>query len=293
MNFHPYCEVFPLLEGEAFEELVADIKANGLREEIWMYQGMVLDGRNRFRACQKANERLRTRDFKGTDQAALALVISANVHRRHLTASQLAMAAAKIANLKTGSNQHLPKNKGSEDVGGPKGTTSEAPISIESASKMVGAKPRSTKRARKVIERGSKPLQAAVESGEVPVTRAASVVDLPKSEQLKAAKGVPPKTPGRPAEVASAPDLDLTDYEPDDDDAYKASIENVMMADDKLAAMRKELEEVYRQLHVMTESRNHFQAQAGEATRLVKVRDREIERLKKRLDKLEGGAKAA
>ena len=44
---HPLADLFPLLEGAARAELVASIKANGLRDSIVTYDGMVLDGRNR------------------------------------------------------------------------------------------------------------------------------------------------------------------------------------------------------------------------------------------------------
>lgn len=87
------------------------------------------------------------------------------------------------------------------------------------------------------------------------------------------------------AEVTPAPDFDFTDYEPEDDDAYKTNVENVMRADDKLAAMREELKQTHRELQGMKSSRDHYQSQAGEAVRLVKARDREIEKLKKELAK--------
>ena len=51
--FHPLADIFPLLEGDAFDELVADIKANGLREKMDLYEGKIIDGRNRHRALQR------------------------------------------------------------------------------------------------------------------------------------------------------------------------------------------------------------------------------------------------
>lgn len=88
---------------------------------------------------------------------------------------------------------------------------------------------------------------------------------------------------GRPPEAAPTPDFDFAGYEPEDDDAYKANIENVMMADDKLAAMREELKQCHREMQGLRASRDHYQRQSGEAVRLAKSKDREIEKLKKEL----------
>lgn len=277
MNFHPYADIFPKLAEAELRELAEDIKTNGQREKIWKYKGQILDGRNRFNACMLAGVTAQFRDFRGTDAEALALVVSANMVRRHLTFEQRAIAAAKLSTIQQGTKQ----------------TGTGAGLTQAQAAEKFDVSERSVRAAKKVVEQGSKALQKAVESGEVPLNKAAAITELPKAEQLAAAKSSPGRALETASEVGAAPDLDLADYEPDDDEAYKASIENVMMANDKLAAMRAELEGVYRRLHVMTESRNHFQSQAGEATRLVKVRDREIERLKKRLEKLEGSAKAA
>ena len=54
LKAHPYASIFPLLEGEPFDALVADIKANGLLRPITIHQDMVLDGRNRLQACEAA-----------------------------------------------------------------------------------------------------------------------------------------------------------------------------------------------------------------------------------------------
>ncbi len=55
IEFHPISMLFPLIEGEAFDELVTDIKAHGLHEPIVMFEGKVRDGRNRYRACAEAD----------------------------------------------------------------------------------------------------------------------------------------------------------------------------------------------------------------------------------------------
>jgi hypothetical protein len=97
--FHPLADIFPLMEGAEFEELVADIKANGQRHVIFMLDGMILDGRNRYRACIAAGVKPETVDAAGyseTIKDPLAYIISANIHRRHLTAEQKRDLIAKL-----------------------------------------------------------------------------------------------------------------------------------------------------------------------------------------------------
>src|SRR5215470_12434923 len=52
LEFHPLSNIFPLMEGEEFDALVADIKKNGLQTNLVIYGGMILDERNRYRALR-------------------------------------------------------------------------------------------------------------------------------------------------------------------------------------------------------------------------------------------------
>jgi ParB-like chromosome segregation protein Spo0J len=80
------------VKGTRHAELVADIRANGLLEPVTLYEGKILDGRNRERACVEAGVAPRYREWSG-EGSLTAFVVSLNLQRRHLTPSQRAMVA--------------------------------------------------------------------------------------------------------------------------------------------------------------------------------------------------------
>lgn len=163
-ELHPAANLFPMMSKEEFEGLKSDIEINGQREPITYYDGLLLDGRNRLRACEELKVKPTRYDLpKDTDP--VAWVLSHNFHRRHLNASQRSMIAARLANLPVGANQHSKE-------GGPK-----EPPSIEEAAKRMNVGISSVKRAKKIQDKGSAEVIAAVESGELKVTTAAEFVD--------------------------------------------------------------------------------------------------------------------
>ena len=108
-EFHPLADIFPMLEDHDLKALAEDIKAKGLTEPITLYEGKVLDGRNRYRACDLAEVELRPDQFtqyEGDD--ALGFVVSKNLRRRHLNESQRAAIAAEIANMPQGFRSDQP-----------------------------------------------------------------------------------------------------------------------------------------------------------------------------------------
>jgi ParB-like chromosome segregation protein Spo0J len=83
--FDPLADHFPLMSEKDFADLTKDIEANGLLEPITTFQGMIFEGRHRDAACAMAGVEPRYEEFTGDEKAALAFVISKNLHRRHLT----------------------------------------------------------------------------------------------------------------------------------------------------------------------------------------------------------------
>lgn len=143
LEFHAIADAFPLMDEQELAELTADIKANGLKTEIDLYQGKILDGRNRYRACQAAGVVVRTKNFAARDEEhAISFAISANLKRKQYSKSQLEAAAAELANMKRGDNQHTAAG---EDR--PNGPTSEPVISQAESAKKLGVSHRNVRRA--------------------------------------------------------------------------------------------------------------------------------------------------
>jgi ParB-like chromosome segregation protein Spo0J len=96
LDYHPAANLFPLLEVESpeFGEFVRDIREHGLLQPIVLHEGLILDGRNRYRACQHAGVEPRFEEWSGGDSPT-AYVLSLNLHRRHLTEGQLAAIAVE------------------------------------------------------------------------------------------------------------------------------------------------------------------------------------------------------
>jgi hypothetical protein len=67
IEFHPLANIFPLVEGQEFAELVADIREHGLHKPIVVYEDKILDGRNRYRACLAADIECRFETYQGDE----------------------------------------------------------------------------------------------------------------------------------------------------------------------------------------------------------------------------------
>ena len=94
LKVHPAAEIFPMLNAEELDALALDIKANGLQQPIVMWEGLLLDGRNRLAACAICGVEPSFKQYEGN--SPVTFVISANIKRRQLDASQRACVAVEI-----------------------------------------------------------------------------------------------------------------------------------------------------------------------------------------------------
>jgi N6-adenosine-specific RNA methylase IME4 len=169
-ELHELCKLFPPMQEDQFEALVEDIRENGLRDPIVIYENKILDGRHRYRACQVLGRQPVSFIYDGDDP--LGYVISHNLTRRHMDESQRSMVAARISNLKRGDNQYT--------VDTPIGGTS---ITQATAASKMSVGERSVQRARKVIDKGTQELAEAVDAGKIAVSVAAKIAELDHERQ--------------------------------------------------------------------------------------------------------------
>ncbi len=156
---HRFAALFQPLHPDELKQLADDIQARGLQRPIVLYDGLILDGRNRYRACEIAGVEPQFTQFEGTEDDALGFVMSENLYRRHLSTSQRSAIAARVASL-TG----VPQEK---------------------AAAAVNVSERNVQKANKVALEGVPELTDALVNGNISVAAAKLLADLPKDRQAE------------------------------------------------------------------------------------------------------------
>ena len=91
LETHNLAKLIPAPTLAEFLALRDDIKINGQKLPIILFEGKILDGRTRYKACRELGLDPITAQFAG--DSPTATVISLNLNRRHLTPSQRACVA--------------------------------------------------------------------------------------------------------------------------------------------------------------------------------------------------------
>ena len=148
-NWHEAANLFPMLSVEDAHDLADDIGEHDLHNPIVLFDGKVLDGRNRVLACRAAGVEPRFVEWQanGNDTSPIAWVISQNIKRRSLNATQKAVIAflalplfeaeAKVrqkehAGIAPGKSKNTPPKNGGSDSG-------DYGESAKQAAKKIGA----------------------------------------------------------------------------------------------------------------------------------------------------------
>lgn len=168
---HPVANIFPMMTVEEFESLKEDIQRHGQREPVVFWCDQLIDGRNRMLACQELSIGPHECELDADDDP-VAYVVSHNLHRRHLSTSQRAMVAAKLATLRKG-----------EAGNGRVGPSIDGPTSTAQAAKTLKVGTKTVERAKQIQATGTDELIAAVERDEISVSAGAEIAEMPVEDQ--------------------------------------------------------------------------------------------------------------
>lgn len=190
---HPLAEHIPRMSVEEYEQFREDIRENGLRTPITLYENQVLDGRHRMRACEETGTAPRFESYEGDDPAGF--VLSENViGRRHLTPGQKAMAVRHLMpHLKNAARGRMAEG-GRKSAPG-KGVSGEPPFpastsnpdgrvrAADEAAALVGVSRATINRANYVAD--NDPEMAERVSGGFPVGAAERIIKERKQQTVE------------------------------------------------------------------------------------------------------------
>ena len=209
---HPICLLIPSADEDELQDLTDDVRAHGLIDPIVLFEGMILDGRNRSAACERAGVEPRYAQFRGGREDALILVISHNLKRRHLTKQAIADALVAAEDFNLHYTLTEPAVEKEAAAAADEGPETQSVIKITepktaSSRKLAQAAGRVVSHVmiaatRKVKEKGEPELQEAVKRGRIGVQDAAKVADLLPEQQKAIAES--PKPRRAAAEVTDA-----------------------------------------------------------------------------------------
>ena len=224
-SVHPAASLFPLLEGEAFGELVASIRKHGIRQPVVTLDGVLVDGRNRVRAVERLAEEGVTITLTPIElslppgESVADWVFSTNILRRHLTDDARAMIAAKLVPMIEADNAERQKQsqfkKG--ESGNPSGqATTESSSPAPRDRKAADARSTVGQVAEKANvsmhkARQATTIQKAVEEGTVPHADAVAVIAGTKPLHVVAPKSTRKKRSGKKAKGKTATAAPATD----------------------------------------------------------------------------------
>lgn len=195
-GFHEAADIFPEMSKEEFDSFKDDIAENGLQTPIvTLLDGRIIDGRHRWRACMETKTPPRYIIYRGNPWN---YVISANLHRRHLNASQRAMVVARIADRPRGGqpgNANARRNPGNGES-----SHDQLPPTQTKAADMLAVGHSSVTQARRVMKHGTPEIAALVDDGLVKVNTAARVSAMGEDVQREFVRRV--RSGEKPTDVA-------------------------------------------------------------------------------------------
>lgn len=197
---HSLANFLPMINEDDRRKALRASLEKGQNHPVLFFKGLLLDGRNRARELTLLRKPISTCVFIGADLDALDHVDAENFQRRHLTESQRADYAARVATLRVGANQHTRQAAQNCAPSLPLPGAPAAPVEAEKpaltdteAAEKYSVSRRLVQSAKAYQRDGIPELSEKVQAGEMKVSVAAEIAALPIEEQRAIIAAADPK----------------------------------------------------------------------------------------------------
>jgi len=260
------------LQGDEFEQLKASIKKIGVQEPVRLYDGQIIDGWNRYRACTDLGVDCPAFDIEPeVDPRDFA----ASTHmRRNLSASERAILIVEIYDwVPLGENQH--KKEG--------GSTDLPSLSNKELATKSGTSEATIKRAKRVMST-SPELVEAVKAGKISVRGA--VESLGSNDPLATKKTAKKSEPEEVLEYDPTDDLRDTIHNIKDENerltkllALKAVPEEERIEmNDYIDSLNKQIKDLTIERDSLKSSRDTYMVENGELKKQCQYLQRQLKK---------------
>lgn len=276
---HPLSAAFPAMSTEDFQGLKDSIENIGVQNPITIFEGMVVDGWNRYKAANELGMDCPSKELDAWIDP-VAFVRAQNKDRRHLPLSAWALIEVSLREWKP---SHRP-DKGE--------LSSPLRASNQEMADAVGVTKRTIQQAKAVQSNATPEVIAAVKSGEIGLPKAAAIAKLPKEEQAaaihKPAPKAAPEAPPAPAnhELEEAVNT-INELAAENDQlrdrvavaAMSGTDEERAMAAETIAELRAQIKTLEAELDAVRTSRDTFQRQNAELMKQIRLQQKQIKKL--------------
>jgi ParB-like chromosome segregation protein Spo0J len=263
---------------EDFRSLCASIAESGQREPIVLLEGQVLDGWQRYRACQTVGCEPIAEAFEGDDPVSY---VRDKHTRRPLNLTQRMTAIALM-------HEWMPKGRPEKCAPGAHSVHATAADMAQEA----GGSLRTMVQVKEAIAKGAPELVEAMKIGAVSAKRAASIAKLPPEQQPQALSAPPAPAPAPAAN--SAPIERVTELE----EQVRQLTEQLEEARDDMASMAAVLDSGDHTAAALVEAKKFrdlargYRARIDSMTTEIADLKRTVGSLEKRLKRATEGAAA-
>lgn len=212
LEVHPVCDALPKMADAEYEALVDSVRQSGLQDPIVFWDGKLIDGRHRLRACLEAKSKLKAVSLYDCSEAqAMEWVLGRHLGRRNLDDTQRALlmadtliARVKASRLRKAKAKHVVVGTPGADEGGepdlsrpeadevePDGPDLKAlpkrpehlPLKTADAARIGNVSAKAVERAVKIRLAGEEEINRELDKGDLTMHLSNQLARLPKERQ--------------------------------------------------------------------------------------------------------------